>query len=267
MKSPLLSVSSFLAALSFLAPGARAADGVEISPAGLKIVTVAYGKEFMKTAPFQSFNTGTELALGVTVKGTRIIALDEDKSELTSFTDDKGTDLAGDKGDFGSFPKVSEDGLFGILEVSGAGIPAAGATKIMAKGTLAVTLGGKTATTRSKAVAIKKGTTFTLGDYKFSLTETGESGDDEKPTSITIQAKQNLDGVAEFRFFTEDGKAIEASANGSSSSGFNNSVTIEKFFHLGTKAKTILVEIDAFTDLKAEMIPFDITTGLGVGQK
>ncbi len=260
----LASTSVVFSTLVFPLTGSHAADAVEVSPAGLKIVAVAYGKEYMKTAPFQSFDTGTELALGITAKESRIIGLDEDKSKVTSFTDDKGTDLTGGKAEFGSFPKIAEDGTFGILEVKGSGIPAAGATKIMAKGTLAVTLGGKTATTRSEAVAVKKGTRFTLGDYKFEVSDTSESGDDEKPTSLTLQAKQNLDGVAAIRFFTEAGKEIEASNSGSSSSGFNNSVTIEKYFDLATKATSILIEIDAYTDLKVETIPFDLTTGLGM---
>jgi len=267
MKSPLLSTSVAFATLAVSLTASGAADGLEVKPAGLKIVAIAHGKEFMKTAPFQSFETGTELALGITAEGTRIIALDEDKSKLTAFTDDKGTDLGGGKAEFDSFPKVSEDGMFGILELKGAGLPAVGATRISAKGTLAVTLGGKTATTKSKPLAVAKGTKFTLGDYKFEISETGQTGDDEKPLSLTLQAKQNLDGVAAIRFFGEDGKEIEASANGSSSSGFNNSVTVEKYYALATKAKSIVVEIDAYTDIKVRNVPFDVTTGLGMGAK
>ena len=69
----------------------RAESPVEV--VGVQIIQKAYGSENNKLVPFNSFKTGLEIALGFTVKDSGIIAIDEDNSVLTKFTDDKWTNL------------------------------------------------------------------------------------------------------------------------------------------------------------------------------
>ena len=56
--------------------------------------------------------------------GQGIVELDEDNCLLTSVTDDAGTDL-GEQAEYGSFPKTSDDGSVGMIEIESRLRPAA----------------------------------------------------------------------------------------------------------------------------------------------
>ena len=88
----------------------------EIVVAGVRVVGAGFGKN---RDEIRAFNESPGVAVALVLKmpaGQGIVTLDEDDCELTSVTDDAGTDL-GEQAQYGSFPKTSDDGSVGLIEI------------------------------------------------------------------------------------------------------------------------------------------------------
>lgn len=240
----------------------RAESPVEV--VGVQIIQKAYGSENNKLVPFNSFKTGLEIALGFTVKDSGIIAIDEDNSVLTKFTDDKGTNLIvkefGRQG-FGSFPRKSDDGKIGLISVTSSKLPADGATKVLATGKIAVTTASTKKAERTKVIALKKGAAFTLGKINFKISDLDIDDDSVK---LTLETSDSLEALAEVRFIGEGNTKLEADNNGSGSFGFGGKTTYSKSYSIKGKAASVILEGDIWQDAKKVEIPFDLEVTLPV---
>jgi len=129
----------------------------EISVVGLRIVGSGLGKN---REEIRAFNESPGVAVALAIKmppGAGIVELDEDNCLLTSVTDDAGTDL-GEQAEYGSFPKTSEDGSVGMIEIESRLRPAATATAILAEGTLVFSASPGSKPTKIPNVKLEKGT-------------------------------------------------------------------------------------------------------------
>lgn len=257
----LLTIGSAL----ILATSTQAQSTVEV--AGVQIVQKAYGaEENNKLVPFNTFKTGMEIALGFSIKDSGIISIDEDASVLSKFTDDKGTNLItkdfGRQG-FGSFPKHSEDGKYGLTSITTTKLPADGATKVLAAGKIAVTTATTKKTERSKVVALKKGAAFALGKINFKVTDFDANDDSVR---VTFETSDSLEALAEVRFIGEGNAKLEADNNGSGSFGFNGKKTYSKSYSIKGKAASVIMEADMWQDAKQVEIPFDLEVTLPVSK-
>ena len=142
-----------------------------------------------------------------------------------------------------------------------------------AKGTVLLKCGSKKETVKQENVALKPGTTITAGPLNLKITETGEpemmfgfGDDDEEEDSwqVTLQAKQDLSNVAEFKFLDAAGKEIETSDGGTSTMRFGNSVTVDKSFILPKQMDSATVAITYWADLKEVKVPFDVKATVGL---
>ena len=246
-----------------LALPAMADSPVEV--VGVQIIRKAYGTDGgNKLVPFNSFKPGVEIALGVNLKDGGLISIDEDASVLTKFTDDQGTDLItkefGRKG-FGSFPKQSEDGKYGLLSVETSKLPAATATKVMAAGKIALTTASLKKPERTKAMELKKGATFALGKMNFKINQ-AKSGSGE--LELQLETTDDIKALAEVRFIGPGNTKLESDRNGSGSMSFGGKRTNTLNYTIKGAAASVIIEGDVWQDAKQVDLPFDLTVTLPV---
>jgi len=237
---------------------------------GIRVIRETIGEGFNGLVPFNTQSKGTSLALLIDTGGGSIIKIDDDASKLESFTDSSGADLmvkakGFNRNGFGSFPKVSEDGKMALVEINAVGVPAKGADKVTAKGTLVIHTASKKKTVKSMPIELKKGTKFTLGGIELKITKAGKPDFGDDPLAVQFQTSNKaIQMLAGVKFYDSSGTEIESEESGSSSMGFGKKFTYGEDYDL-KKAVTgkVIVEFEVWTDLKESEIPFDITAGVG----
>jgi hypothetical protein len=257
MRSTTFLLTLLCTGMGLIAPVAAQVPTVEF--AGLQMVTKSYGEGNDAIRPFQSFDDGVKLAFLLRLPAGGLISIDEKAGTITSFADDKGTQLyqKGEfKNGFGSFPSVSKDGKAASFTIEGTVPPAAGATKISAKGTVAVQTASKKETV--KGGALKAGATLTAGKQKLTAKEVEKSGND---TKVSLSSDQSFDSLVEVRWLDAAGKALESDSNGSSSFGFGGKTTYSRDWTVSGVPNR--VEFVLWTDLKTVQVPFSATVSIG----
>jgi hypothetical protein len=188
--------------------------------------------------------------------GQGIVELDEDKCLLTSVTDDVGTDL-GEQAEYGSFPKTSEDGSVGLIEIESRLRPAPTATAILAEGTLVFSASPGSKPTKIANVKLEKGKTFKLGTATVTLAEVTPGED----TSIELALpRAALYTIRDVRFLDATGKALEADRT---SRGYMNDDASISYRIKGAGA-AVTIEFDVWQGLREQKVPFKIKTGLAL---
>jgi hypothetical protein len=112
-------------------------------------------------------------------------------------------------------------------------------------------------------VALTKGTIITLGSLSLTLSEVDPSDDGVK---LGLEGRGSLVALAAIRFLGADGKEIESSKSGSSTShsSFAKDDIVTIFYRLKGKPTQVTVSADLWMDLHRVSIPFDITVGVGL---
>lgn len=223
---------------------------------GIQVAKVAAPKDEMLSRPFNSEN-GTKLVLWIQMSaGQGLIEIDEDASILQKFGDDKGTDLGGR---FDNFPDEFKDGSGGTLEISSTGMPAAGAARLTAEGTIALTVADGVKPQRIANLLIANGRTFALDKTTVTVAEVATSGGD-----LTFDLKlprQVMEGIKDVRFFDAKGQPVEGRRTGS---GYMNDAG-EMSLSVKTAVKTLTIEFDVWQGRRVIKVPFKVQAGLGLG--
>jgi hypothetical protein len=238
------------------APAPPAGPPPEISVVGIRIVGAGLGKN---REEIRAFNERPGVAVALAIKmpaGQGIVELDEDNCLLTSVTDDAGTDL-GEQSEYGSFPKTSEDGSVGMIEIESRLRPAATATAIMAEGTLVFSSSPGSKPTKVPNVKLEKGKTFKLGTTTITLTEVTPGED----TAIELGLPRSvLYTIRDIRFLKADGTALEADRT---SRGYmNDDASIG--YRIKGAGPAVTIEVDMWQGLREQKVPFKIKTGLAL---
>ena len=228
----------------------------EIGVVGIRVVGAGLGKN---REEIRAFNQTPGIAIALSIKmpaGQGIVELDEDNCLLTSVTDDAGTDL-GEQAEYGSFPKTSEDGSVGLIEIESRLRPAATATAIMAEGTLVFSASPGSKPTKVANVKLEKGKTFKVGTTTITLAEV-TTGED---TSIELALPRSvLYTIRDVRFLKADGTALEADRT---SRGYmNDDASIG--YRIKGAGPTVTIEFDLWQGLREQKVPFKIKTGLAL---
>ena len=260
----------FLLVAVFVVPSLAQEPTVRV--AGVQVIRETVGEDFgNKLVPFNTHEKGSSLALIVAAGAGKIIALDDEASKVQSFVDDKGTNLlAGEsrfgRDGFGPFPKVSEDGKAGMMEVRGSGAPAAGATKLRLKGSIAVVTGSKTEAVKSTPFLLKEGSKVSVGNIELTVEKVGKPDFGDHALEVTVSTSNNeIKTIADVKFLDENGGEVEVESTGSSSSGFNGQFDYQKSYGLSKNldGKKVVLQFEVWTDLEEKVIPVDITASLG----
>jgi hypothetical protein len=228
----------------------------EISVVGVRIVGAGLGKN---REEIRAFNERPGIAVALAVKmaaGQGIVELDEDNCVLTSVMDDAGTDL-GEQAEYGSFPKTSDDGSVGMIEIESRLRPAPTATAIMAEGTLVFSASPGSKPTKIASLKLEKGKTFKLGTSTVTLAEVTPGED----TTIELALpRAALYMIRDVKFMDAAGNPLEADRT---SRGYmNDDASIG--YRIKGAGPTVAIEFDMWQGLREQKVPFKIKTGLAL---
>jgi hypothetical protein len=261
-------VAMVVLALSAVLPAVRAQEdaGPTVEVRGIRLVGEAYGDEWRGLRAF-NWSPGTSLALLVQLPDGGIIDLDEENSEIEKMVDDKGTDLL-EGGRFGntgfSFSNVAEDSSAVMTTLKGPQVPAEGAVSITASGTLVLQTASKQNTERSEDMALEKGAKPEPGPYKWEVVEV-KPADGQDGFMFTLRTNQDLGAVKEIVFEDPDGNKLEVQSRGMwSMQGTERRV--DSHYYVKEKPEKFRMKVTFWVDMKATKVPFDVTTGLGLGE-
>ena len=238
------------------APRATAAGSQpEIVVGGIQVVKVVVAADDFSAKPFNSDN-GTRLVLWIKMPANQgVIEIDEDASLLQHFGDDKGTDLGGK---FGSFPDEFKDGSGGTIDIESTGVPAAGATALVAEGTVTMIVATGTRKTRVAKVQLQNDQKFTFNKTPITVAEVAPDGDS---VSFTLKLpRQVMATIKDVAFFDAMGGPLEGRRT---SSGYMND-NAEMGFSVRTAARTITLEFEAWQGQRTIKVPFKVKAGLGL---
>jgi hypothetical protein len=228
----------------------------EISVVGLRIIGSGLGKN---REEIRAFNESPGVAVALAIKmpaGAGIVELDEDNCLLTSVTDDAGTDL-GEQAKYGSFPKTSDDGSIGMIEIESRLRPAPAATAILAEGTLVFSASPGSKPTKIPNLKLEKGKTFKLGTATITLAEVTPGED----TAIELALPRSvLYTIRDVKFSDATGKPLEADRT---SRGYMNDDASIGYRIKGAGA-AVTLEFDVWQGLREQKVPFKIKTGLSL---
>lgn len=229
----------------------------QIRAAGVQVVGPGAGENGTELQAFdQRSGTGVALLLSAP-EGKLIVAVHDDESAVSSWTDDKGSNLL-ESVAWDPFPDVTADGSLGLIEVRSEARPAAGATKTTVAGKVAmqVATGTETETVPKLVAAVGEKVETRRGLLEVVAVDT------EDAMILTLQATTEIrDSIRDLRFFDGD-EEIELNGQGSMSMG--GSVQLE--YYLGRAADELRLELDWWTGLESVEMPFEVEAGLGLGR-
>jgi len=215
---------------------------------------------------------GTKLGVLVALGDGGIIRLDEDKSKITKFADDKGTDLLAAKPakdsffgrTIGSFPKITKDQKACLVDVQAHACPAAGAKTLQLEGMLSFSVGKDQEVLKQEKVELKKGGLIKLGSASFEIKEAGKNDFGDDPLKVSLESKDGL-RVARVRFLDASGKEIESRLGSRGSFGFGGGNTIYSWdYTLKQAVSAATVEVTLWKKVTAVDVPFKLTVSLGL---
>jgi hypothetical protein len=139
-----------------------------------------------------------------------------DPFQVTTFTDDKGTDLANRqqqprRTSGTSYSSVAEDGKVIVVAISSAKPLGQGASKVLLKGSLTVRTNTGDKTSDRQPLALHQGRTVSVGGIALGVQKLVPSKDG---LQLTLSAPESLERVKSLRFFTPEGKEIVAKMTG-----------------------------------------------------
>jgi hypothetical protein len=228
----------------------------EIVVGGVQVVKVTLSKDDFSAKPFHADN-GTAMVLWIKMPaGMGVIKVDEDASLLQSFKDDKGTDLGGK---YGSVPEEFEDASGGTITVESSGMPAAGATALLAEGSVAMNVAAGTKPTRIANVRIASDQKFTIGTTPVTLADVKQ---DDEDLRFTIKLpRQLLMTIKSVKFFDAKNAELEGRRTGT---GYMNDAG-ELDLAVKTTQKTLTLEFEIWQGMRSIKVPFKVKAGLSLG--
>ena len=223
---------------------------------GIQVANVAVPKDDMFGRPFMSEN-GTTLVLWVQMPpGQGLIEIDDDASLLQRFADDKGTNLGGR---LDSFPDEFKDGSGATMDIKSTGLPAAGATRLIAEGVLAMSVADGTKPLRVSGVQLQNGRTFVLGPTTVTLAEVAADGKEQK---FTLKLpRQAMEMIKDVRFFDAKNQPLEGRRTGT---GYMNDAG-EMSISVTTTLRTLTIEFEVWQGRRTIKVPFKLQAGVGLG--
>ena len=238
------------------APPAAGGANPEIVVGGIQVAKVIVSADDFSAKPFNSDN-GTKLVLWIKMPaGQGLIEIDEDASLLQVFGDDKATDLGGK---FGSFPEEFKDGTGGTIDITSSAVPAAGATALIAEGTVTLSVATGTRHVKVPNVSIANDKKFTVGTTSMTIAEVETDGDDLK---FTVKLpRQTMVGIKGVTFADAKGEALDGHRT---SSGYMNDAA-EMGFSVKTSNKTLTLDFEMWQGQRTIKAPFKVRAGLGLG--
>jgi hypothetical protein len=212
----------------------------------------------------QSFGSemppATVLGFRVAAAG-RILALSDARVE--SFEDDLGTDLGSGRA-VSQFPDRTEPvaRLFGgqvVVRLESAKTPAAGATRLIAKGTVVVQVGEGEETLASQEVVLRVGRGMKRSGGSLVLTEMSD-GTDRGQRGLWLRFVSSGD----MRWIKE----VKVTAAGESGTGVEPTVVVDPAYGVSVQldhpVEAVNLTVTLYKRVETKELPFSVSTGMGL---
>ncbi len=241
-------------------PATMPAAGMVLQPLAVKVVR-ELDRGFARPygPPYPSLRAaGVKLAFAVDYPGR---VLDVRAREVTSFRDDKGTDL-GNGEPARRLPRekayvISSTGTAVAIPVESSQTPAEGATAIRVKGTVTLRVGTGTKEVKGAAMALRAGETLETTAGRLRLTRALQSRQGGG-FDLVFTPVDGLEGIQGLHLATEDGAALPAEVTvGHDERGSNVAVHLQKLVTTAVVTPVIAAEV------KTVDVPVDLTAGIG----
>jgi hypothetical protein len=206
---------------------------------------------------------GHSVALIIRSDGKTMVDFDDNKASIT---------LGGAKTDCNFFSNMafSDNRLAMKLEFKSTyPVKMDADGKIKVEGGLPITLATGKAETRSAPFEVKVGTAvdFPGGDKDLptlKVKSVGKSDYDDEIFEIEFSTNRRLDDYAGFRFYTKDGKPVEAERGGSGWMGFGNKGSGEVSYRFKTEPTDLILAVETWTGREEITLKVDLSAGLAL---
>lgn len=256
-------MKQFFLCLPLLAPLAATAADPVVKLAGLQIVFDAAEKDY---DGFKTYNTdvGHSVTLLVRSSDKQIVGFDDDKAAV------KIGGAAAKCHFFGANMAFSKDRHTMRVEFTSekpVQVAADGTLKIT--GELPITLATGRAETRSDAFSVAKGTAVKFpadkpGMPKLEVKSSGkpEWGDD--PFQIVFSTNRKAEEFAGIKFYTKDGKLVEADRTSSGWMGSGKSGSGEMTYSFKAPHTDLILALESWTGSEEKALKVDLSATLAV---
>jgi hypothetical protein len=220
--------------------------------------------------------SGTTVAVLLTVgEGQAIVALDEEGSDITAFTDGQGLDLLAAQAvqedeDFafssmqspiGAFPQTSNDALHMLVELQAPGVPTNGANSVRIEGQLLVLVAGGTVSQTIENVALTP-SKLNVPGHDVEITSVGEAQWGDAAMAVTLKLTgESAKRLAAVHFFDAAGQELSDGQELSSMTMFD---TTELEYGLTSLVQAATIRLDFYEQLEAVAVPVDLQVTLGL---
>jgi hypothetical protein len=225
--------------------------------AGLQIVGPGYGLNGTELQPFNR-QSGTTLVLVIQAPEQKeIVELDDSKCSLAEFTDDRSHNLL-DGVSWGAFPKISEDHRYALIEVTSKIRPSQKASRIRAKGNIALRLAASESIETIENLKLEVGAKANIHQETLQVMKVEE--EDDGLTLVLQISRKIVDNMKDTRFYTDNGDPIEIWGRGS----FTFGSVSQMEYNLDTEltSGTLKMEIDLWQEPENIDLDFEIDSGL-----
>jgi penicillin amidase len=242
--------------------GAKAGQAGD-PPKSIRIVGLTVTKPASKEAgdPVDAFDPGTHIDLIVHRPGKRLLELDIAASKLILFTDDLKTDLS--KTDILGWltdvhSGISSDGTRLGFRIRSPAVPAAGATLLYIKGTIALKAGSDEMTAEAKKLMLKDNSSTKVGPFTASLAKSVFEG---KPV---VRITHDQPNVKHVKFFNVKGEVIPSRSAGRQSWSTNGQPpTYLSDYLVEGPLENISIQVRYYSKIEIITEPLDLKIGLG----
>jgi hypothetical protein len=272
---PLLSIMSLVVlAMIPLSVGAAPRESGVAPAEGVSVASLQLQKKLndRESSLVMGAWAGTTITLLLSQPEKSVIGIDENASKLTSFTDDRGTDLAKAEGNSASwisavFSKISEDGKLVAAPIRSNATPAAGAREITLKATIVLRCGGAQKTSEQKDVPLAAaGTKISAGPTTLAIAKSNKSAGNElvgAQKSVTLTSKTPLDAIKSIAFLDQAGKEIRSHVSAHSTMTFGAMSTYDATYSLEQNVDTATVRVTYYEKIENVSVPVDLKVGVG----
>jgi hypothetical protein len=247
---------------------------LSIEATGLRVVAPFKNADVALNA-FGNRASGTCVSLLI-ASPANFIHFDASESIVTKFADDKGKDLLAKvpgpapaielltPQGFGAHV-ISKEGNACAIEVNSPLLPEKGSTTLKLAGTITMICASGKKELIQKDVRVKDGSKLEADGLKMTFYAVGKPQFDKDPLSITLTSHDELDRVADIKFFKPDGTEIKSrSTMKKSAIAGGGSLTVDWAFNLAELTDVVTVKIYLWSDIQKKKQDFELAISTGL---
>ena len=216
-------------------------------------------------------NDGMTMNVLIRAPGRHIVGVDDDESKLTTFEDDKKTNLGPAKKEgfgmqrnwLGSFPQIAPDGSGCAVELQSQSRPAKDATKVLFKGSVSVVCGADEKSAEQKGLKLVKDSKLTAGPVPMTISDVSDEAWGDYKMSFTFAFNQDDSAIKGFVFTDASGKKIEHDRGGGSRMTFGAMKNYDVQWRLKEKVDVVNVKVIYYNKMEKVAVPVELATGVG----